>query len=93
MPDKCKHCGAILNADLNGAFNILNKVSPAPIGAGVGALLSCPPSLTEAASGTGEASQIHPTFVAKFDLRNWAIVMQDNCSRNRGRDGSGYKQR
>lgn len=90
---KCKHCGAILNADVNGAFNILNKVSPALIGAGVGALLPCPPSLTEAASGTGEASQIHPTFVAKFDLRNWAVVMQDGCNRSGGDGGSDHRQR
>jgi len=89
----CKHCGTILNADLNGAFNIINKVSPVPIGAGVGAILPGSPSPTDTTLGTGEASQIHPTFVAKFDLQNWAIAMQDGCNMDCGNAGCGYKQR
>lgn len=88
----CKHCGMVLNADLNGAFNILNKVSPAPIRAGVGAVLPGSPSPTEVASGIGKASQIHPTFVAKFDLRNWAIAMQDGCNMASGNVGCDHKQ-
>ncbi|AIY87267.1 MULTISPECIES: RNA-guided endonuclease TnpB family protein [unclassified Thermotoga] len=36
----CKHCGSVMNADTNGAFNILKKVSPSPKRVGVGALAS-----------------------------------------------------
>lgn len=138
----CRDCGVEINADVNGAFNILNrgyphmvdteaktrermekyqeelatiedekklkrmekrvmslqddlddiaiwlsKVSPAPAyaGVGVGADLPGPPSLAEATPGTGKAqrlSQISPTFVAKFDLRNWSIV-QTHCNRQK----------
>lgn len=80
---------------MNGAFNILNKVSPAPayaergVGVGVEAIfpgLSSPGRVVEKydhrpngkgadkAQSLNQYSQISPTFVAKFDLRNWAIV-------------------
>lgn len=85
---KCYQCGIAINSDVNGAFNILNKVSPSPAyaGVGVGAILPGPPSpvlgdeisfRSPGVQRTGQAeslSQIQPTFVAKFDLRNWAIV-------------------
>lgn len=80
----CSGCGVAINADVNGAFNILNKVSPAPALAGVGVegVLSTLPSLPELTVRTGKAQrppQITPTFVAKFDLRNWSIV-QTPCN-------------
>jgi len=80
---KCKGCNIIINSDVNGAFNILNKVSPSPAYAGVGveADLPGPPSPPVVAGRTGEVSpvpdlpaQIHPTFVTKFDLRNWSVT-------------------
>jgi IS605 OrfB family transposase len=80
----CRDCGIEINADINGAFNILNKVSPAPAyaGVGVGGVLPAPPSPTATTSGTGKArlTQISPTFAAKFDLRNWSIA-QTRCNR------------
>jgi len=37
----CKECGVVINADVNGAINILKKVSPnSCTGIGVGALTS-----------------------------------------------------
>jgi len=80
----CRNCNVQINSDVNGAFNILNKVSPAPAYAGVGveAVLPGLPSLSPAdrnrLSGNRQISQIAPTFVAKFDLRNWSIV-QARC--------------
>jgi putative transposase len=82
---RCVDCGIEINADVNGAFGILRKVSPVPVyaGVGVGADLPSPPSPVDSARGTGEArlrlTQIDPTFVAKFDLRNWSIV-QTRCN-------------
>jgi putative transposase len=97
----CKDCGIVINSDVNGAFNILNKVSPLPAyaergaGIGVGAIfpgLPSPNRITEICdhcpsdkgpgkvqSRNGQISQISPTFVAKFDLRNWSIV-QTRCN-------------
>lgn len=74
---KCKECGILINSDVNGAFNILNKVSPVPIGVGVEAVLPGPPSLSAATTGIGKVSspQIGPTYVAKFDLRNWSLQL------------------
>lgn len=78
---KCNRCQAVMNSDVNGAFGILNKVSPSRICVGVGAVLPGSPSPGIAATngqgrGIGKAqfSQIHPTFTAKFDLRNWSIA-------------------
>lgn len=80
----CPDCQIEINADVNGAFNILNKVSPAPAyaGVGVGGVLPAPPSLAEPAQGTGKVRlvQISPTFIVKLDLRNWSIV-QTRCDR------------
>jgi len=85
---KCKICGIVINSDVNGAFNILNKVSPSPVFAGVGVEADLPglPSPEIVANningqGTGKErfSQIPPTFIAKFDLRNWSIV-QNRCN-------------
>lgn len=79
----CKKCNISINSDVNGAFNILNKVSPAPTRVGVGAGLPGLPSPSGVATRTGEVgasvSQISPTFVAKFDLRNWSLK-QARCS-------------
>ncbi len=99
----CKKCGVQINSDVNGAFNILNKVSPSPAfaekGAGVGVeavfpglpspafgdeTSSCKPGKRrtgKAQSRNGHFSQISPTFLAKFDLRNWSIV-QTRCNKN-----------
>jgi len=78
----CHNCGVTINADVNGAFNILNKVSPAPVRAGVGVVGVLPTrSSSPARTETGEArlpSQIEPTWVARFDLRTWVIV-QSRC--------------
>ena len=82
---KCPDCGLVINADVNGAFNILNKVSPVPVRAGVGVEADLPglPSPPARAARIGKAglpaSQIEPTFVAKFDLRNWSIK-QARCT-------------
>lgn len=86
-----KKTGQIVHSDVNGAFGILNnylaeigqgKVSPALIRVGVEAVLPGPPS-TGLKQGAGEVRepipQIHPTFVAKFDLRNWSLK-QTRCS-------------
>lgn len=80
----CKTCGIAINSDVNGAFNILNKVSPVPAYAGVGVEADLPslPSLSAVTKGIGKAQslpQIEPCFVARFDLRNWAIV-QTRCT-------------
>jgi hypothetical protein len=72
----------VLNADVNGAFNILNKVSPGVQALGVEAILPGLPSLPDTTGGIGKALQIDPTHVAKFDL-NWSIVMQDGCTGQR----------
>ena len=80
----CEDCGIEINADINGAFNILNKVSPAPAyaGVGVGGNFPAPPS-TDNSQGIGkELSQISPTFVAKFNLQDFSIV-QAQCSREK----------
>lgn len=85
-----KESEQIIHSDVNGAFGILNnylveigktKVSPVPKGIGVEGVLSALPSLgitavNEQDQGIGKAqfSQIHPTFAAKFDLRDWSIV-------------------
>lgn len=76
---KCKHCGLIINSDVNGAFGILNKVSPVPVIAGIGVEADFPglPSPSVVARRIGEVSQIHPTFSAKFDLRNWRVTQAD----------------
>jgi IS605 OrfB family transposase len=83
----CQDCGFAINSDVNGAFNIMNKVSPVPAYAGVGveAVLPGLPSPSAVTMGTGEAplSQIEPTFIAKFDLRNWSVaqtVCNTKCS-------------
>jgi putative transposase len=90
---KCKRCNIAINSDVNGAFNILNKVSPSPAIAGVGVEADFPglpsPGIGDEISSHSSRfqrigkvqsfSQIPPTFVAKFDLRNWSIV-QTQCN-------------
>lgn len=78
----CRDCGISLNADVNGAFNILNKkVSPGGfLPLGVGANFPSPPSPhTSGRIGKDGVSQIQPTFVAKFDLRNDYAVRHAMC--------------
>jgi putative transposase len=88
---KCHDCDAVINADVNGAFNILNKVSPVRVAAGIGVegVLSTLPSPSARTGGIGAdaqatakkvrcQSQIGPTFVSKFDLPDWSIV-QARC--------------
>jgi len=81
----CQQCGVVVNSDVNGAFNILNKVSPSPAYAGVGVGANLPglpsplPAVSVRIGKVQSVSQIHPTFVAKFDLRNWSIV-QTRCN-------------
>lgn len=63
----CSNCGT-MNSDINGAINIMNKVSPN----GVEAILPGLPSpLPE--NENRRSSQVDPVFVANFNLRNWSI--------------------
>lgn len=74
----CRDCGLVINADVNGAINILRRVSPEAKAEGVEAVFPSLPSLTAGTSGTGEprpAHAHHPTLTADFDLRNWAVVL------------------
>jgi len=86
---KCPDCGVTMNADVNGAFGILNKVSPVPVVAGIGVdgILPTMPSPLAVMARIGEAQKAavanEPRFVAKFDLRNWSIV-QTGCNGNLG---------
>lgn len=90
----CRNCSFAINADVNGAFNILNKVSPGgdclPLGVegdfralpsphaveGIGAVArKAAASDTETLKDSKPCiSQIQPTYVAKYDLRNFAIT-------------------
>jgi putative transposase len=70
---KCKACGLIINADLAGAVNIFTKYLLELESLGVEANLPGLPSTCEGESANRGVSQIQPTFVAKFDLRNLAV--------------------
>lgn len=73
----CPDCGTVINADVNGAFNMLKKVSPGVSILGVGADLPGPPS-TVLGTGNRRTDMLvakHPVFVARFDLRDWRVVM------------------
>jgi len=76
---ECADCGAQIHADVNGAFNILRKylLSHDANGIGVAGGLPTLPSPTARALGFGKFvdSQIDPTFVARFDLRNFSVKM------------------
>lgn len=71
---ECRNCGNRIHADVNGAFNILKKYLRESLSAlGVSGGLPVQPSPTRE-SGIGELrSQIQPTFIAKFDLRNTSV--------------------
>lgn len=73
----CPDCGTVINADVNGAFNMLQKVSPGISILGVGSDLPGPPStaLEAGSRRTGTVVAKHPSLVAKFDLRDWRVVM------------------
>jgi len=67
----CKDCGVEINADVNGAFGILNKVSPEPVRAGFGVVGNLP--ARQSNSIMSEFCKVEPTIVAKFDLGNWSV--------------------
>lgn len=70
----CRGCGIRVNSDVNGAFGILNKVSPVAVKAiGVEANLPSLPSL-EKGTGKDRLVQIEPACVVKYDLHNWAVI-------------------
>lgn len=72
----CRRCGKQINSDVNGAFGILNKVSPVAVKAiGVEADLPGLPS-PEMGTGKDRLAQIGPACVAKYDLRNWTIYQR-----------------
>jgi len=73
----CQSCGQTMNADVNAGFNQLFKVSPGAFALGVGASFSSPPSPSVFQSGIGEAVRFtkQPTWSARFDLRNWSVVL------------------
>ena len=74
----CKECGLSINADVNGSLNMLRKVSPEATAFGVGGVFPTPPSLAALTPGIGKPSPLianHPIFVAKFDLRNWSVLI------------------
>lgn len=81
----CSDCGMVINADVNGALNMLNKVSSETkvedVEAGFPGLpstgaarqtVSDRPCVRESAKHSCEN---HPVFTAEFDFRNWSIVM------------------
>jgi putative transposase len=76
---KCSDCSTMINADINGAINILKKVSPSAIAVGVEAIFPSLPS-TGSQQGTGEVITFssQPTIVAKFDLSNYQVVTVRN---------------
>lgn len=65
-------CRQESQADVNGAFGILNKVLPERVYAsfGVGANLPGPQSPLDTTRGF---CKVEPTTVAKFDLGNWSV--------------------
>ncbi len=77
----CPNCGTIINADVNGAFNMLHKVSPETTVFGVGADLpgqpSTAPESKDRAGNRRTSSTVakHPTFVAKFNLQTWEVII------------------
>lgn len=86
----CRDCGVSVNADLNGAANILKKYLLTRDGFEVEAILPGLPSPSELAVGIGADAQatakeaqrlvaIDPVIVAKFNLRNWSVV-QTGCN-------------
>ena len=81
----CKNCESRINADVNGAFNILNKYLPT-LGnetSGVVAGLHCQPSpIVPAWQSANRGSQITPTFVARIDLRNYQVEIR-RCGREK----------
>ena len=71
---RCRACGLIINADLAGAINIFTKYLPELEALGVVADFPGLPSLClRKESANRGVSQIQPTFVAKFELRNLAV--------------------
>lgn len=68
----CQDCGVEINADVNGAFGILNKVSPEPVYAGFGVRVNLPGPQSPS-DATGGICKVEPSIVARFDLGNWAV--------------------
>lgn len=77
----CASCGAATHADVNGARNILQKylLSRRDDAVGVaGGLPTLPSTVThQGMQGNGEFAGLanQPTFVARLDLRNFAVKM------------------
>ena len=79
----CKGCGTTQNADVNGAINMLKKVSPLAVEViGVGGVFPAPPSPAVPTSGTGKVARFanELVIVAKFDLRDYHIVTARNAA-------------
>lgn len=71
----CDNCGLTINADMNGAVNIMSKVSPSAIAQGVGADFTSAPSLApESINGQGKESAKGKGdfYVAKYGP-DWSI--------------------
>lgn len=68
---ECRNCRSRIHADVNGAFNILKKYLRESQALGVAGGL---PTLPSPERRTGELrSQIQPTFIAKFDMRDTSV--------------------
>jgi putative transposase len=68
----CKDCGVEINADVNGAFGILNKVSPERVCASFGVAGNLPARQSPPVE-TARFCKVEPTIIAKFDLGNWSV--------------------
>lgn len=68
----CSNCGLTINADINGAFNILNKAAPVRAFAGIGvrAFLLSSGQRNDASSWP---NSFGPTHVARFKLGSFTI--------------------
>lgn len=71
----CRRCKTIIHADVNGAFNILNKYLPEETLGVVGGLPARPSPAVVARRAGETRSQIGPTYVGKVDLRNFVVQL------------------
>lgn len=79
----CANCGSVVNADVNGAFNILRKYLPASQQLGVAGGLLALPSPTDSTLGIGKfALRVDPVMVARFDRNNSSIVISETGAKN-----------
>lgn len=68
----CPKCEVVMNSDIAGSLNLLTKYLP-DVSHGVEGIFPALPSPGNGESANRKATRIHPTFVAKFDLRNMAV--------------------